>query len=224
LSIGLCRFLENSGLERPPLDVTTFHVRRLPHFHSVGQPTFLTWRLHGSLPPGRAFPPATTHGRAFVAMDRVLDVTRTAPLHLYRPEIAKMIVETLQYHAQHLEHYHLHSYVVMPDHVHLSITPRAPVSKLMQSLKRFTAWSGNRIILGLTGQPFWQDESYDRLVRDEGEFQRIVRYIETNPVNGGLVATPEEFPWSSARPIDNRPQVDMTTCPTSKCSAVYRLR
>jgi putative DNA methylase len=140
-------------------------------------------------------------------MDRLLDISRTAPLHLYRPEIAKMVVETLWYHAQHLEHYHLHSYVVMPNHVHLLITPRAPVSKLMQSLKRFTAQSGNRI-LGLTGQPFWQDESYDRLVRDEAEFQRIVRYIETNPVNAGLVATAEEFLWSSARPIDNRPQVD----------------
>jgi hypothetical protein len=77
----------------------------------------------------------------------------------------------------------------------------------MQSLKRFTARDGNRI-LGLTGQPFWQDESYDRLVRDEREFQRIAQYIEANPVNAGLVATPEEFPWSSARPIDNRPQVD----------------
>ena len=62
-------------------------------------------------------------------------------------------------------------------------------------------------MLGFTGQPFWQDESYDRLVRDGEEFQRIVRYIETNPVNAGLVAMPEEFPWSSARPIDNRPRV-----------------
>jgi hypothetical protein len=47
----------------------------------------------------------------------------------------------------------------------------------------------------------------DRLVRDEGEFQRIVRYIETNPANAGLVAMPEEFPWSGGRPIFNRPQV-----------------
>lgn len=76
----------------------------------------------------------------------------------------------------------------------------------MQSLKRFTGLEGNRI-LGVTGQPFWQDESYDRFVRDEREFERIVRYIENNPVSAGLAASPEEFPWSSARPIDNRPQV-----------------
>jgi REP element-mobilizing transposase RayT len=53
-------------------------------------------------------------------------------------------------------------------------------------------------MLGLAGQPFWQDESYDRAVRNEAEFQRIVRYIEWNPVKAGLVTTPEAFPWSSA--------------------------
>ena len=52
-------------------------------------------------------------------------------------------------------------------------------------------------MLGLTGQPFWQDESYDRLVRNDTEFQRIVHYIEWNPVTVGLAATPQEFPWCS---------------------------
>jgi hypothetical protein len=61
--------------------------------------------------------------------------------------------------------------------------------------------------LGITGQPFWQDESYDRVVRDEAEFGRIMRYIEMNPVTAGMAATPEDFPWSSATPIDNRRQV-----------------
>ena len=117
-----------------------------------------------------------------------------------------MVVEALRYHEQTLQHFHLHSYVVMHNHVHVLITPQAPVSKLMQSLKRFTGLEGNRI-LGVTGQPFWQDESYDRLVRDEREFERIVRYIESNPVNAGLATSAEEFPWSSAGPIDNRPQV-----------------
>ncbi len=98
------------------------------------------------------------------------------------------------------------AFVVMPNHVHLLMTPLVDVSGTMQSLKRFTARECNRV-LGLTGHTFWQSESYDRLVRDGTEFQRIVRYIETNPVKAGLVATPEEFSWSSARPIANRPQV-----------------
>ena len=187
--------------------MATFHSRRLPHIHAIGQPVFITWRLFGSLPPSRPFPEATTHGQAFVTLDRLLDTAQTGPLYLGRPDIAKMVVETLWYHNRRLEHYQLHSYVVMPNHVHLLITPCVPVSKVMQSLKRFTARQGNRI-LGLTGQPFWQDESRDRLVRGVGEFDRIVRYIEGNPVGAGLAATPEGFPWSSAGPIDNPPKAD----------------
>jgi len=186
--------------------VATFHSRRLPHYHSVGQPIFLTWRLYGSLPPNRSFSTATSSGKAFLALDRILDNARAGPLYLRRPEMASMVVEAIHYREQHLGHYNLHCYCVMANHVHLLITPRVPVSKLMQSLKRFTAREGNRM-MGLTGQPFWQDESYDRLVRDETEFQRIARYIEMNPVKAGLAATPELFPWSSAWPIDNRPQV-----------------
>jgi putative transposase len=184
----------------------TFHTRRLPHYHAIGQAMFLTWRLHGSLPKGRTFPSATTSGEAFLAMDRILDQAITGPLYLRQPEIARMIVEAIHYRDGPLPHYHLHHFVVMANHVHLLITPRLPVSKLMQSLKRFTARESNKI-LGHTGQPFWQDESYDRVVRDETEFRRIARYIETNPVKAGIAVTPEEFPWSSARPIDNRPQV-----------------
>jgi hypothetical protein len=46
--------------------------------------------------------------------------------------------------------------------------------------------------------PFWQDESYDRLVRDTEEFYRTMQYIERNPVRAGLVSAPELYPWSSA--------------------------
>ena len=181
-----------------------FHGRHLPHYYAIGQPIFLTWRLHGSLPANRSFPSTTTSGQAFVTMDRLLDNARTGPLYLRQPELAAMVVEAIRYRQECLGHYQLHAYVVMANHVHLLITPYVEVSRLMQSLKRFTAREGNRM-LGLTGQPFWQDESYDRLVRDRAEFQRIVRYIETNPVKAGLAANPEDFPWSSAGPIDNRP-------------------
>jgi hypothetical protein len=92
----------------------------------------------------------------------------------------------------------------MPNHVHLLITPAISISEIMQSLKRFTARRANQI-LGLTGQPFWQDESYDRLVRNAMEFHRIMKYIERNPVVAGLAESGEAFPWYGARPIDNRP-------------------
>ena len=139
-------------------------------------------------------------------MDHLLDNAQTGPLYLRRPEIAGLVVEAIHYRDRISRDYDLHSFVVMANHVHLLITPRVDVSKMMQSIKRFTARECNKI-LSLTGQPFWQDESYDRLVRNQTEFRQIARYIEMNPVNAGIVAAPEEFLWSSARPIANRPQV-----------------
>jgi hypothetical protein len=118
--------------------VPTFNVRRLPHYHAIDQPIFLTWRLHGSLPSNRFFPPTITSGQAFVAMDRLLDNARTGPLYLRQPEIAAMVVEAIRY-RQDLGSYQLHAFVVMANHVHLLITPHVEVSRLMHSLKRFTA-------------------------------------------------------------------------------------
>jgi REP element-mobilizing transposase RayT len=175
----------------------TFHHRKLPHLYNIGQPIFITWRLYGSLPSGRSFPSAATAGAAFVAIDRLLDEARAGPLYLRMPDLATMVVEAIHFRETTLLHYDLHAYAVMANHVHLLITPAINVSKLMQSLKRHTAREANRT-LGLTGHPFWAVESYDRLVRDETEFRRIASYIEMNPVKAGLVAAPEDFPWSSA--------------------------
>jgi REP element-mobilizing transposase RayT len=130
-------------------------------------------------------------------MDRLLDQARTGPLHLRRTDIAELLVDAIRYRQQEMRQFQLHSWVIMANHAHLLITPHVEASKLMHSLKRYTGRKANQI-LGLTGKPFWQEESYDHLVRDESEFRRIVGYIELNPVKAGLVATPEAFPWSSA--------------------------
>jgi REP element-mobilizing transposase RayT len=84
----------------------------------------------------------------------------------------------------------------MSNHVHMLVTPHVVATKWLGPLKGFTSHQANQI-LGLTGRHFWQDESYDHLVRNGEEFSRIQHYIETNPVKAGLVSTPEKFPWSS---------------------------
>ena len=85
----------------------------------------------------------------------------------------------------------------MPNHVHILATPSVELPKLTRSLKGITAKRANAI-LRLTGKPFWQDESYDHLVRNEREFEKIRRYIEENPVRAGLVSEASEYRWSSA--------------------------
>lgn len=74
------------------------YERRLPHWDTVGQPLFVTFRLHGSLPPHRVFPPNSLarSGKHFVAMDRLLDRRTSGPLHLRRQRIAEVVVSALQ--------------------------------------------------------------------------------------------------------------------------------
>src|ERR1700683_3926564 len=91
----------------------------------------------------------------------------------------------------------LQAFAVMPNHVHILATPSVELPKLTRSLKGITAKRANAI-LRLTGKPFWQAESYDHLVRNEGEFEKIRRYIEENPVRAGLVSEASEYRWSSA--------------------------
>jgi putative transposase len=159
---------------------------------------FVTFRLHGSLPANRRFPNVRlTSGQAFVAMDRLLDCARRGPFFLGQPEIASMFIRAL-FDGQHrFERYEVHAFVVMPNHVHLLVTPLVPARVWLGSLKGFTGHEAIRI-LGLRNVPFWQDENYDHIVRNDEECARVRRYIEWNPVKAGLAKSPEEFPWSRA--------------------------
>jgi putative DNA methylase len=105
-------------------------------------------------------------------------------------------MDAIDYGQERMGLYEGHAWVVMPNHVHLLITPLVEPAKVTHTLKRFTAKEANKV-LGLTG-PFWQGESYDRLVRDRAEFERIAAYIHMNPVRAGLAAEPRGFRWSSA--------------------------
>ncbi len=78
------------------------------------------------------------------------------------------------------------------------LVPRyVSLRRITQSLKGYSAREANRLLIR-TGQTFWQDESYDHWVRDEEELERVVIYLEWDPVRAGLVASPEEWCWSSA--------------------------
>ena len=130
-------------------------------------------------------------------MDRLLDRGASGPLYLKRPELADVVVAALRDGGRRFQRYQLHAYVVMPNHVHVLVTPKVVATRRLAPLKGFTAHQANEL-LGRHGQAFWQDESYDHLVRSEAEFDRIQFYIEENPVKAGLVSEPERHPWSSA--------------------------
>src|SRR6185437_14653930 len=158
-----------------------FYRRRLPHIYEIGHPVFVTWRLHGSLPAHRFFPATPSSGQQFAALDRLLEQSRSGPFYLRQHAVADMVVEACLYNANVLGHYLLQAFVVMPNHVHLLLTPAIALPRITRSLKGITSKRANQI-LGLTGNPFWQEESYDHRVREEREFEKIRRYIENNPV------------------------------------------
>jgi putative transposase len=93
----------------------------------------------------------------------------------------------------------------MPNHVHLLLTPQVSLSKLLGSMKAASAKRAN-LLLHRSGEPFWQDESYDHLVRSGEEFRRVQWYIENNPVAACLAAKPEQYEWSSAGRPERPPQ------------------
>ena len=173
--------------------------RRLPHLYPEDRWLFVTWTLHGSLPSGRFPPPAkATSGEAFAWIDRYLDTTSRGPQFLRQAAIAQLVIGSL-YRGVDLGHYELGPFVIMANHVHVLLRPLVSPSRLLKSLKGSTAREANRL-LSRTGEQFWQRESYDHWVRDQDEWSRIARYIERNPVKAGLVATIEDYPWSSANP------------------------
>jgi REP element-mobilizing transposase RayT len=95
--------------------------------------------------------------------------------------------------------------VVMPDHIHILARPltlnlmdplAGPVHDLGDILGSIKKFSARRINLrhGRSGA-LWQDERYDRIVRDDREFEEKWLYLRTNPVKAGLVEKPEDYPW-----------------------------
>ncbi len=95
--------------------------------------------------------------------------------------------------------YLLHAWVVMPNHVHTLLTPLGvdTLSRIVHSWKSFTANVANRI-LAQSGK-FWQEEYFDRYIRNERHYFRTVDYIELNPVTAGLCERKEDWKFGSAR-------------------------
>jgi putative transposase len=179
--------------------VKVYYERVLPHWHPQEAWLSVTFCRFGALPVWKRAEQETA-GEAFRDMDRLLDCGDSGPAWLKDIRLAAMVVDVLRI-AQHEKCLcEIGGFVVMSNHVHLLMKPIAPAGNCMQWIKGVSARKANEI-LGRTGQPFWQRESYDRWVRTSDEYRRILRYIEWNPVKAGLVTEPGLWAWSSARTI-----------------------
>jgi type I restriction enzyme R subunit len=200
--------------------------RQLPHWDVPHAAYFVTTCLHGSIParglldleryeialqqrqrPADRSDHEWTQDRwklAFARRDHWLDQD-PAVRHLADARLARIVVDALFFFAD--KRYDLLAYVVMPSHFHWVFHPgedwvrtlsgdRLPREIIQHSVNRYSSRQCNNI-LGQEGA-FWQHESYDHWIRDVDELERIILYIESNPVKAGLVAAAEDWEFSSA--------------------------
>lgn len=121
--------------------------------------------------------------------------------YLKQESVAEKVQDSLLHF--HEKRYTLKSWVIMPNHIHFLFKPVKgfTLSSLLHSIKSYTATEANKI-LDRKGQ-FWQEDYFDRYIRDQEHFEKTVRYIENNPVKAGLCETPSEWKFSSAYETQN---------------------
>ena len=176
---------------------------RLPHWQQEGGVYFVTFRLGDSLPahllrkweaertawvsrhpkPWSPEVEAEYHERFSSCIERWLDDSHGECL-MREPAMAQLVGDALAFFEG--ERGHQIAWVVMPNHVHALFTPRPPwtLEKLLQSWKSFTAHEMNKRLRREGSR--WQEDYFDRLIRDMKHFGNVVRYIRRNPTKARL--------------------------------------
>ena len=116
----------------------------------------------------------------------------------FPPEARDMVLKSCLY--DHKKRYDLHAAIIMPDHVHLLLTPLCdkagwPYGRpgILKLIKGASARSINQ--LTATTGPVWQEESFDHVLRSQESLEQKLEYIRQNPVRRGLVHKPEDYRW-----------------------------
>jgi len=181
------------------------YTRHMPHWRQQGATYFVTFRLADSIPESRRHelerlkadwerrnpPPrdkAALEALARMIFERVehwLDQGEGSCV-LKEPRFAQRVDESL--HHFHGDRYELGASVVMPNHVHCIVKPLQPndgdLEDIIGSWKSYTARRINAD-LGLS-DALWQDESYDRILRDGEHLWNSIQYLGRNPEKAGL--------------------------------------
>ncbi len=205
-----------------PLTITQGH---LPHWDQAGATYFITWRTADSIP--KAVWEQWRQRRNVWLLDRGIDPQQrdwrlrveglsemergdfrqfTAELEsevdachgacvLCSSRLRQIVVDSLRLFDG--QRYTLGDFVVMPNHVHVLVGGLAREAMLAQ-VKEWKRWTARQIntTLGQRGR-FWQDESFDHLVRNEAAFMKFRRYIAENPAKAGLKDADFSF-WQRA--------------------------
>jgi putative transposase len=127
--------------------------------------------------------------------------------HFLKPATAELFLETLQHYRKE-GNFKLHAFVVMPDHIHLLLTPNElTLERVMMLIKGgFSRRLESKF-------PFWQRSFTDRRMRDKEDFLKHLNYIHHNPVRARLCQRPEDYPYSSAHKPTSAAEADFGAGP-----------
>ena len=177
----------------------------LPHYDDDETTQFVTFRLADALPAERlnswrlelqSLTEVAAKTELQARMDRYLD-SGHGDASLRHRSMAEIVEETLLHGDG--EQYDLHAWVAMPNHVHVAVTPLGEyaLAPIVQAWKSVSARRMNHV-MGRTGQ-VWQEDYFDRYIRDADHYEEVVAYVEWNPVHARLCELPENWPFGSAR-------------------------
>jgi REP element-mobilizing transposase RayT len=184
--------------------ISEWHSRGyIPHWEAGEVAQSITFRLADSLPK-TLLEDWQVELESMPQQDRALERRRRIEHALDRglgssvlmqPDIGGLVEDALLYFDG--DHYRLHAWVIMPNHVHVLATPLEgwSLSAITHGWKSFTASKANAM-LGRKGA-FWAPEYFDRAIRDETHYANSLGYIAVNPVKARLCARPEDWRFSS---------------------------
>jgi putative transposase len=147
------------------------------------------------------------HHAYFTAFDGFLDAQKEGNRWLADDSLAGVVRDALHHRDGMV--YDLVCYTIMPNHVHMVCTLEGssqsgwrtgrgsrstPVTSMLHSLKRYTARECNKVLK--REGVFWQQESYDRVIRNLQELDRTINYVLNNPVTAGLVNDRKDWKYS----------------------------
>ncbi len=191
------------------MNSTSFHRRNLPHYYRPNSTYFITFRIKGSIPLVKLlelntfikqqiiknkFSKDTINENYFYKYDQLIH-KYSLITYLDNPFLANFVKNELHKYAE--TEYKLLCYSIMPNHVHLIfhlLENAKSINKIMQNIKRISAYNINKY-LNKSGN-FWQAESYDHIVRDQYELDKLIEYTLMNPVKVGIVEDWKKFDYN----------------------------
>ncbi len=194
------------GMEFRKMENRIFYKRKLPHWHPAQSIFSLTARLFGTVPVSvinrikqEYASKKITSDEHFEKYELHLDTNSKGPFWLHDEAVAKLVMDSLHFNDE--KEYDLKCAVLMGNHMHFVVETfqnSMPLQKILQNLKKFTGRQAN-CILERSGK-FWEEETFDKVIRDHEHFSNTINYCLNNPVKAGFVKAWQDWKWTYIKP------------------------